>query len=195
MHSREQFPSKANNYSTSPPQKNPFARPPFPIQKQTHSSDSPQKTQEELDADYERVEHLEQHLANIPVNAPGTPPPEPPKPPPAFLQPKARAFSTGQPIFFHQGIYNREIRQRQELEQQKESKLQQKQESDKQQLSQTKTIQPVVEQVEPSNIQRLCSECEKEEKIQAKLTDDSPQKQELSDSWTSITETNSTSNS
>ena len=118
MYSREKYTSKANGHSTSTSRRNPFAPRPFPIQKQTHSSSSQQKTQEELDANYEREQRLEQKLAKIPVNAPGTPPPEPPQSSPfPFVQLQARAFTgnTGQNVFLSQRIFHPINTRQQEL--------------------------------------------------------------------------------
>ena len=118
MYSSEKYTSKANGHSTSTSRRNPFAPRPFPIQKQTHSSSSQQKTQEELDANYEREQRLEQKLAKIPVNAPGTPPPEPPKSSPfPFVQLQARAFTgnTGQNVFLSQRIFHPINTRQQEL--------------------------------------------------------------------------------
>ena len=118
MYSSEKYTSKANSHSTSTSTRNPFAPRPFPIQKQTHSSSSQQKTQEELDANYEREQRLEQKLAKIPVNAPGTPPPEPPKSSPfPFVQLQARAFTgnRGQNVFLSQRIFHPINTRQQEL--------------------------------------------------------------------------------
>jgi hypothetical protein len=123
MNTRQHIQKKHPSQSTYTPVQNLYQTRAFDIQQQPSHSSSGQENVD-LDADHEQSQYNRYNLPYIPVNAPGTEPPPPIQTqlnsgePTNYYQQgsaQARAFTTGQDLFFRGGEYNPGSRGGQEL--------------------------------------------------------------------------------
>ena len=123
MNNRQHIQKKHPSQSTYTPVQNLYQTRAFDIQQQPSHSSSGQENVD-LDADHEQSQYNRYNLPYIPVNAPGTEPPPPIQTklnsgePTNYYQQgsaQARAFTTGQDLFFRGGEYNPGSRGGQEL--------------------------------------------------------------------------------